>query len=357
MFAVPELVDGVNCVCGQRGLPLLTAVRSKRSLTLVVKLLRAGADPRLCVNNRGTLLHIAVHLQEPLIVKALCKDDRVNVGAVDSCGDTAAHYLNDCATTRQLIRGLEHRGRLNVLETRNIEGRTPLIEVITKTGDIDVAFRLLATGAGVTIPDTNGDSVLHHLVAYRPDNGFDQVGVTHMIRYILQTYTPQQVATMYAAHSNRPTPMGLAFISNRPDLVDLFVPYGYQFSNADIGAIHNLAALARRTHGASASSSSSAESAFSALFKDVPKSGLGDERLAALPRIILSTTAQLEQHKTCTICYDEFEIGATAILLQCTHAFHTPCLERWLKNSTTCPVCRADLAEPAAAATTTNTSQ
>lgn len=46
-------------------------------------------------------------------------------------------------------------------------------------------------------------------------------------------------------------------------------------------------------------------------------------------------------NENCTICYCEFENDEELKLLNCSHAFHTDCLEPWLtSNNTTCPICR-----------------
>merc|ERR1711933_124408 len=41
----------------------------------------------------------------------------------------------------------------------------------------------------------------------------------------------------------------------------------------------------------------------------------------------------------CTICRDEMS-GHNTAMLKCNHAFHKNCIEKWLKNSKTCPNCR-----------------
>ena len=45
----------------------------------------------------------------------------------------------------------------------------------------------------------------------------------------------------------------------------------------------------------------------------------------------------------CSVCLSEFEEGEEAReLVECKHAFHRHCLEKWLKGSkATCPICRS----------------
>ncbi|KAJ4964753.1 hypothetical protein NE237_016602 [Protea cynaroides] len=46
----------------------------------------------------------------------------------------------------------------------------------------------------------------------------------------------------------------------------------------------------------------------------------------------------------CAVCLNEFEDDETIRLLpKCDHVFHAECIDAWLCNRTTCPVCRADL--------------
>ncbi|KAG4119069.1 hypothetical protein ERO13_D11G055901v2, partial [Gossypium hirsutum] len=42
----------------------------------------------------------------------------------------------------------------------------------------------------------------------------------------------------------------------------------------------------------------------------------------------------------CLICLEELEIGIDASQMPCSHAFHCNCIEKWLKVSHYCPVCR-----------------
>ncbi|XP_017635745.1 E3 ubiquitin-protein ligase MPSR1-like [Gossypium arboreum] len=42
----------------------------------------------------------------------------------------------------------------------------------------------------------------------------------------------------------------------------------------------------------------------------------------------------------CLICMEELEIGIDASQMPCSHAFHCNCIEKWLKVSHYCPVCR-----------------
>ncbi|CAE8654772.1 unnamed protein product [Polarella glacialis] len=51
-----------------------------------------------------------------------------------------------------------------------------------------------------------------------------------------------------------------------------------------------------------------------------------------------------EEHKACTICCESFADGEQLRLLPCLHRYHLACIDRWLAQSRTCPVCKYDIA-------------
>lgn len=53
----------------------------------------------------------------------------------------------------------------------------------------------------------------------------------------------------------------------------------------------------------------------------------------------------------CAVCLAEFaDADELRVLPACCHVFHPDCIDPWLASAVTCPLCRADLTEPAAAA-------
>lgn len=42
----------------------------------------------------------------------------------------------------------------------------------------------------------------------------------------------------------------------------------------------------------------------------------------------------------CAICFESFKEGELLRLLPCMHKYHRPCVDRWLLNSSACPVCK-----------------
>jgi hypothetical protein len=45
----------------------------------------------------------------------------------------------------------------------------------------------------------------------------------------------------------------------------------------------------------------------------------------------------------CVVCMDDFADGEEVMTLPCFHFFHTPCAERWLKESGICPICKHEV--------------
>lgn len=56
------------------------------------------------------------------------------------------------------------------------------------------------------------------------------------------------------------------------------------------------------------------------------------------------------QESQCTVCLEEYEAkDVVRVLPSCGHAFHVACIDAWLRQHSTCPVCRASLRASAAA--------
>ena len=47
--------------------------------------------------------------------------------------------------------------------------------------------------------------------------------------------------------------------------------------------------------------------------------------------------------KKCTICLENYANGDNTIALPCIHIFHADCIKTWLKNKTTCPICKYEI--------------
>ncbi|XP_062077066.1 RING-H2 finger protein ATL54-like [Humulus lupulus] len=78
-----------------------------------------------------------------------------------------------------------------------------------------------------------------------------------------------------------------------------------------------------------------------------------------LPSIIDSITVLkykkeegLVEGTDCSVCLSEFQEDETLRLLpKCSHAFHVPCIDTWLRSHTSCPLCRAPIVTSSAART------
>ena len=47
---------------------------------------------------------------------------------------------------------------------------------------------------------------------------------------------------------------------------------------------------------------------------------------------------------TCCVCLEELGGGRSQITLPCKHTFHSACIRKWLHDSRTGPICKADAA-------------
>ena len=74
--------------------------------------------------------------------------------------------------------------------------------------------------------------------------------------------------------------------------------------------------------------------------------GLQQEIIDSLPKHIYTEDdrdATGEEH-TCSVCLCDFEPGDVLRRIPgCCHEFHQYCVDVWLKNHTTCPMCRAEI--------------
>lgn len=65
-----------------------------------------------------------------------------------------------------------------------------------------------------------------------------------------------------------------------------------------------------------------------------PRRRLSETQIEGLPKTASPETV------TCAVCLDDVPAGELLTSLPCAHAFHTRCIETWMRKSVTCPVCR-----------------
>lgn len=72
------------------------------------------------------------------------------------------------------------------------------------------------------------------------------------------------------------------------------------------------------------------------------RQGLGDEALEQLmPCVNYSDQEMTPSSNYCVICLENFVDGESCRLFPvCNHIFHSVCIDQWLKEHLTCPVCR-----------------
>nr|CAB3265625.1 E3 ubiquitin-protein ligase RNF126-like [Phallusia mammillata] len=54
----------------------------------------------------------------------------------------------------------------------------------------------------------------------------------------------------------------------------------------------------------------------------------------------------VDSGKECSVCMEAFKLKDEAKKLPCSHFFHIPCIEPWLKLHNTCPICRKLVEDP-----------
>ena len=73
------------------------------------------------------------------------------------------------------------------------------------------------------------------------------------------------------------------------------------------------------------------------------------QRQGTPPEVVkrLPTYVKEDESKTtdgeCMICFAEYEEGDEIRVLPCFHKGHTDCLEQWLRENTTCPMCQTSV--------------
>ncbi|KAM9669198.1 E3 ubiquitin-protein ligase RLIM-like [Dama dama] len=71
--------------------------------------------------------------------------------------------------------------------------------------------------------------------------------------------------------------------------------------------------------------------------------GLTTTQIDNLP---LRYFAENDSHEVCTICITEYTAGNMLRILPCSHEYHCACIDRWLEEHSSCPICRGPVVDP-----------
>ncbi|CAI2305433.1 unnamed protein product [Caenorhabditis sp. 36 PRJEB53466] len=71
--------------------------------------------------------------------------------------------------------------------------------------------------------------------------------------------------------------------------------------------------------------------------------GFNDNEISMYLPMKKVTQQHVDNGAQCTTCFDTFKLGDDVGCLDCNHIFHRPCIEPWLKNKNSCPVCRQNV--------------
>ncbi|KAF5892520.1 synaptonemal complex protein 3 isoform X1 [Clarias magur] len=74
----------------------------------------------------------------------------------------------------------------------------------------------------------------------------------------------------------------------------------------------------------------------------VPKKTLSKREIERLPAKAYDP-AHNAGKTDCQICFSDYKKGEKLRILPCFHDYHVKCIDRWLKENATCPICRADV--------------
>ncbi|KAK3439146.1 hypothetical protein EUGRSUZ_C03790, partial [Eucalyptus grandis] len=73
-------------------------------------------------------------------------------------------------------------------------------------------------------------------------------------------------------------------------------------------------------------------------------SGIDKTVIESLPFFRFSSLRGSKEGLECAVCLSKFEdVEILRLLPQCKHAFHIECIDRWLENHSSCPICRLRL--------------
>ncbi|CAK7342868.1 unnamed protein product [Dovyalis caffra] len=80
-------------------------------------------------------------------------------------------------------------------------------------------------------------------------------------------------------------------------------------------------------------------------WQGVPAGGLDEALIKSITICKYKKGDGFVEGTDCSVCLSEFQENESLRLLpKCSHAFHLPCIDTWLKSHASCPLCRANIA-------------
>jgi hypothetical protein len=72
--------------------------------------------------------------------------------------------------------------------------------------------------------------------------------------------------------------------------------------------------------------------------------GADEADIRSLPiSTVTNASALPNDHSDCMICLESFQVGDQRKTLPCLHGFHSACVDKWLRTSASCPVCKCSI--------------
>ena len=62
-----------------------------------------------------------------------------------------------------------------------------------------------------------------------------------------------------------------------------------------------------------------------------------------IEKIVITYNNEIYNDKTCPICLDNYIKNDELYKLMCNHYYHKKCIDNWLSNNPSCPLCRINL--------------
>lgn len=72
----------------------------------------------------------------------------------------------------------------------------------------------------------------------------------------------------------------------------------------------------------------------------VASSSASAEKKQDIANAAVGSTKAAEDELTCSVCLEQVNVGELVRSLPCLHQFHTICIDPWLRQQGTCPVCK-----------------